>query len=154
MMTRLSTLARDAAGTVTIELALLAPILATMLIGLVDLSTTYSDKLRLEQVANRIIEKVQQGSFTTGMETTLETEAEAAAGTGSDADLTYWLECDGVKMTGASAYTNGCSDGQAYARYVQLDIQKTITPVILARFSGSNADGTITVHGIAGIRIQ
>lgn len=154
MMARRSSLARDAAGTVTIELALLAPIFATMLIGLVDLSTTFSDRLRLEQVANRIIEKVQQTSFTTGMESALETEAETAAGTGSDADLTFWLECDGVKMTGGSAYTNGCSSGQAYARYVQLDVQKTITPIILTRFSGSNTDGTITVHGKAGIRIQ
>ena len=48
MMRRVSSLLRDGAGNVTIELALLAPILATMFIGLVDLSNAFSDKLRLE----------------------------------------------------------------------------------------------------------
>ena len=151
MMGRLSLLKCDAAGTVTIELALIAPLLAAMLIGLVDLSTAYSDKLRLEQVAQRTIEKVQQKGFTVDMKAALETEAEAEAGAGADADLTFWLECNGAKVTD---YDGGCSSGQPYARYVQLDIQKDVTPVIIAKFAGSNSDGTITVHGIAGIRIQ
>ena len=155
MMKRLSSLRRDTAGAVTVELALMAPILGAMLVGLVDLSTAYSDKLRLEQVAQRTIEKVQQRGFTTSQETGLEDEAEAEAGTGSAADLTYWLECtdsDGNMTT--AVYTDGCPSGQGYARYVQLDITKDITPIITARFGGSNANGTITVRGIAGIRIQ
>ena len=154
MMVRLPSLARDRGGAVTIELALITPVLAAMLLGLVDLSGAYSHKLRLEQVAQRIVEKVQVGTFTTGMETTLEAEAVTAAGSGSSAELTWWLECDGVRMTGSSAYTNGCANGQAYARYVQMDVQKPYTPYITARFAGSNTDGTFTVHGIAGIRIQ
>ena len=153
MMKRMALL-RDNAGTATIELALLAPILAAMLIGMIDLSTAYSDKLKLEQVAQRSIEKVQQTGFTVAKKPTLEAEAAAAAGTGATATLSYWLECNGVKMTGASAYTNGCSSGQAYARYVELDVQKTYTPIIMSRFSGANTNGTFTLHGIAGIRIQ
>jgi len=155
MMARLSPLARDAAGTATIELALVAPILGAMLIGLVDISTAYSNKLRLEQVAHRTIEKVQQSGFTTSMEAALETEAETAAGAGSDADVTHWTECtaaNGTKTT--STYTAACPGGQTFARYVQLDIQKTHTPIILAKFEGGNANGTVTVHGIAGIRTQ
>lgn len=154
MMFRRSSLARNDAGAVTIELALMAPLLGAMLIGLVDLSTAYSNKLRLEQVAQRAIERVQQGGFTTSKETVLEAEAEAEAGTGSDADLTFWLECNGVRMTDANAYTNGCTTGQAYARYVQLDITQPYTPIITARFGASNSDGTILVRGIAGLRIQ
>lgn len=154
MMILRTAIARDNAGSVTIELALLAPLLAGMLIGLIDLSTAYSDKLRLEQVANRTIEKIQQSGFSASMETALETEAETESGTGADADLTYWLECDGVKMTGSSAYTNGCADGEENARYVQVRIQKNHTPMIMARFSRSNTDGTMTVFGTAGIRIQ
>ena len=155
MMARRLTLARDRTGTATIELALLAPVLAAMLIGLIDVATSYSDKLRLEQVAQRTIEKVQASTFTTSMKTALETEAETAAGTGSDAVLTYWLECDGTKMTGTTAYDAGCADGEAYARYVQLAIQKNYKPLIIAKFFGpTNPDGTITVHGTAGIRIQ
>ena len=154
MMARFSSFVRDSRGAATIELALVAPILAAMLLGLVDLSGAYSDKLRLEQVAQRIVEKVQQGTFTTGMENALEDEAVAAAGAGSSADLTWWLECNGVRMTGSSAYTAGCANGQYYARYVQMDVQKPYTPYIMARFAGSNSDGTFTLHGIAGIRIQ
>jgi hypothetical protein len=154
MMTRRSSFAHDNVGSVTIELALLAPLLAAMLVGLIDVSTAYSDKLRLEQVANRTIEKIQQTGFIASMESGLETEAETAAGAGADADLTYWLECNGVKMTGPSAYANGCADGQEFARYVQVRIEKDHAPMIMARFAASNPDGTITVSGTAGIRIQ
>lgn len=152
MMARLISLARDARGAVTIELAILAPILAAMLIGLVGLSDAFSNKLRLEQIAQRVIEKVQQDGFDTTMETALETEAKGAAGTGSIADLTFWLECAGTKV---ASYTGGCTPGQSVARYVQLKIKKNYAPPIAARFgSASNADGTITVNGIAGLRIQ
>ena len=154
-MARRLTLAGDRSGNATIELALLAPILVGLLTGLIDVGTSFSDKLRLEQVAQRTIEKVQASSFTVSMQTALETEAEAAAGTGSDAVLTYWLECDGTKMTGTSAYAAGCADGEAYARYVQLAIEKNYRPLIIGRFfRNRNTDGTITVHGAAGIRIQ
>ncbi len=155
MMIRHLKLARDSAGTATIELAMLAPILAAMLIGLIDIGTSYSDKLRLEQIANRTIEKIQATTFTTSMKDDLETEAETVAGTGAVATLTYWLECNGTKMTGTTAYTAGCADGEAYARYVQLAIQKNYRPLIMGRFFRTvNSDGTITVHGAAGIRIQ
>lgn len=155
MMFKRLTLASDRSGAATIELALLAPVLAAMLAGLIDVATSYSDKLRLEQVAQRTIEKVQAQTFTVSMKAALEAEAEAAAGAGSDAVLTYWLECDGTKMTGTSAYDAGCADGEAYARYVQLAIEKNYQPLIIAYFFGpTNPDGSVTIHGTAGIRIQ
>lgn len=153
MIRSFTSLLRDRRGAVTIELAVAAPIFAAMLIGLIDISTAYSDKLRLEQVAQRTIEKVQQNGFKTSDETTLETEAQTAAGTGSTADLTFWLECDGVKQTGGGAYAAGCNNGQQLARYVQVDIEKVYSPLISARFAGSSGSGTFTLHGKAGIRI-
>ena len=145
-MRRLSSLLRERAGTVTIELALLAPILAAMLIGLIDLSTAYSNKLRLEQVAQRTIEKVMQNSFKASEAVTLKAEAEAEAGSGSIATVTYWLECNEVKQTGASAYTSACPDGQQYGRYVQVEISKPYAALI--------ASTSWTLIGKAGIRIQ
>jgi Flp pilus assembly protein TadG len=150
-MGRLAFLAREDRGSVTIELALIAPILAALLIGLVDLSTAYSNKLRLEQIANRAIERVQQNGFDTSWETTLEAEAAAAGGSGATADLTYWLECNGTKV---GTYTAGCASGVPTARYVQVEVVKSHTPIISARFAASNTNGTITVRGIAGLRIQ
>jgi Flp pilus assembly protein TadG len=150
-MGHLAFLAREDRGTVTIELALIAPILAALLIGLVDFGTAFSNKLRLEQIANRAIERVQQNGFDTTWETVLEAEAAAAAGTGATADLTYWLECNGTKV---GTYTAGCASGVSIARYVQMEVVKTHSPLIAASFSGSNASGTITARGLAGLRIQ
>jgi hypothetical protein len=150
-MIRLMSLARQDHGTVTIELGLLVPILATMLIGLVDIGTAFSHKLQLEQIANRVIEKVQQDGFDVTFEPTLEAEAAAAAGSGATADLTYWLECNGVKV---GTYGAGCAAGVPAARYVEVVVLKSHTPIIPAKFTGSNTDGTITVSGIAGIRTQ
>src|SRR5215210_6229326 len=130
MMRRVSSLMCDGAGNVIIELVLLAPILATMFIGLVDLSNAFSDKLRLEQIAQRSIERVMQTSFTVSQVATLKAEAEAAAGTGSTATVTYWLECNAVKQTAANAYTGGCPDGQQYARYVEVQITKSYAAMI------------------------
>ncbi len=149
MMKRLSSLLRDGAGTVTIELAMVAPILAAMLIGLIDISNAYSIKLRLEQVSQRTIERVMQTSFKVADAATLKTEAEASAGAGATATVTYWLECNGVKKTGGTAaanYAAGCADGQQYARYVQVSIVKPHTALIM--------NSSWNIVGVAGIRVQ
>ena len=155
MIRALRSLLRHDRGAVTIELAIAAPILATMLIGLVDISTGYSAKLRAEQIAQRTIEKVQAIGFDASDETELEDEAEAAATAGglagATADITYWLECDG---TPAGNFAATCAEGAVYAKYVQLEIQYTFAPIIAHRFNSSNSDGTLTVQGVAGIRIQ
>jgi len=87
-----------------------------------------------------------QTSFTVAQVATLKAEAEAAAGTGSTATVTYWLECNAVKQTAANAYTGGCPDGQQYARYVQVEITKSYAAMI--------APTSWTLVGKAGIRIQ
>jgi Flp pilus assembly protein TadG len=58
-------LSQDERGASIVELALVTPILASLLIGMVDLSRAYSYKLNLEQGAQRAIEKVQQYQTTT-----------------------------------------------------------------------------------------
>ena len=145
-------LSQDEGGTSIIELALVAPILATLLIGMVDLSRAYSHKLQLEQAAQRAIEKVQQYQSTTSTYGTLQTEAAAAAGVPvANVAIDYWLECDGTR---AANYNSACASGQTYGRWVQVDITGTFTPMFKVRWMGSNADGTFTIHGIAGMRTQ
>ena len=146
MMKRFVSLLRDRAGTVTIELAMVAPILAAMLIGLIDLSNAYSKKLRLEQVAQRTVERVMQNGFTVTQAPTLKAEAEAEAGAGATATVSWWLECDAVKQTGTLAYSAGCPDGQQYGRYVQVSIVKPHTALIMTN--------SWNIVGVAGIRIQ
>ena len=61
MMQRLfRKLARSTTGAATIELALVMPILTTMLIGVVDVTTAFNRKLELEQAVQRSIERVRQ----------------------------------------------------------------------------------------------
>lgn len=150
-MTR--TLIRDSSGNSVIEMALAAPFLAALLIGMVDLSLGYSTKLQLEQAAQRTIEKVmQQNGMSTNMEAELRTEAAAAAGVAESAVTpNIWLECNGVRR---SEFNGECASGETYARYVTVDIVKIYTPIFASRYAGADQDGTYTLHGVAGIRIQ
>jgi Flp pilus assembly protein TadG len=153
-MTRpLRTLARDERGASVIEMALLMPVLASMLIGMVDISRAYSAKLQLEQAAQRAIEKVQQYQTTRSTFATLQDEGATAAGVATSAvTVDYWLECDGARQTD---YDGVCPSGQAYTRYITVSIQKMFTPMFGSRFfPNANSDGTYTLTGKAGLRTQ
>ena len=151
-------LARDERGASIIEMAMVMPVLGSMLIGMVDISRAYSAKLQLEQSAYRAIEKVQQYQATESTYTTLKSEAVAgaqAAGfnvTDNDVTLDFWLECNGSRQ---STYDMSCPGGQTPARWVTVDIQAKFTPMFSSRrWPGANSDGTFTLHGQAGLRTQ
>lgn len=153
MMYRLRTLARDERGTSLIEMAMVAPVFATLLVGMVDISRAYSAKLQLEQAAQRSIEKVQQYQASSSTYATLYVEAATAAGVRiQDVTVDYWLECDGARITD---YSSSCTPGQAYSRYISVSINKDYRPMFGVRFfPGANADGTYTITGEAGLRTQ
>jgi Flp pilus assembly protein TadG len=149
---RVRSLLRDSRGAAVIEVALIAPILATMVVGLVDLSRGYSMKLQLEQAAQRSIEKVMNGQATTTTAAALKTEAAATAGVAETAVVVdFWLECDGVRKTN---YDTVCTSTQVYARFMSVAITKVFTPMFATKWAGANADGTFTVVGRTGVRIQ
>ena len=160
MIRKLRELGRDNRGASIIELALIAPFFATMIVGVTDLSRGFSAKLQLTQAAQRSIEKVMQTSFQTSAVDTLKAEAAATAGVDVSAvDVDYWLQCNGVRQTGMdkdTAYNGVCpSSSPNYARYLVVNITKTYTPMFSRiKFAGANADGTYTLHGKAGIRVQ
>lgn len=150
-----SRLAAHEGGSAIIEMALAAPLLAALLIGMVDLSRAYSAKLLVEQGAQRGIERIQREGFEDNDTFKNAVKADVAAGAEVDAaavTLTSWLECNnnGVKK----ALNATCNDGESVARYVSIAVQKTYTPLFKARFAGANSDGTYTVHGEAGVRFQ
>jgi len=155
-----SHLFRDERGTSVIEMALVAPLLASLVIGMTDLSRGYSAKLQLEQAAQRSIEKAMNGDKETALFETLQAEAVAAAGVDENAvEVRYWLECDGVSQntspsTMETDYEKVCADDAAYARYVNVRIEKTYSPMFGVKFLGANPDGTFTLVGEAGIRVQ
>lgn len=148
----LSGLKRDQRGVVTIELALIAPMLALMTIGIVDLSNAFGRKLALEQAAQRAIEKVMQTSTTDTVEATIKAEASQQANVPvANVTVTYRLECDAVVNTDYSAK---CTGTQKEARYLLVMVTDKYTPMFPLHFSGINADGTYHIRTRAGIRTQ
>src|SRR3954451_24662175 len=106
MRVRLPRLAADSRGAAIVELALVAPILGLMVVGIVDLSNAFSKKLTLEQGAQRAIERIMQTTASDTVEGTLKTEAVCQVnGTNADGTcktspittanvtVTYRLEC-------------------------------------------------------------
>lgn len=152
MIKRLFKLRRDRRGTATIELALFAPVLATMTVGVIDMSMAFSRKLQLEQAAQRAIEKVMQ---TTGEDTpaaTIIAEASAQANVPSEnVTVTYLLECNQVKV---DDYDAECSAGQKEARYIEVNVSDKYEPMMGITFSGLDPDGTYHINSKAGMRTQ
>jgi Flp pilus assembly protein TadG len=161
MIRRLRALREDVRGSTIVELAIVAPILATFVIGMTDFSRGYSLKLQVEQAAQRSIEKAMQGKKKLSLYQTLKAEAAAAADVAESAvTVKYWLECNGVSQNTSTATMDSdfenkvCGSGQTYARYVTVSIDKTFTPLFSTKWAGSNADGTYTINGKAGLRVQ
>lgn len=153
-MAGIRTVWSDERGNSFIEMALAAPILISILVGTVDISRGVAAKVTVEQAAQRAIEYAQRQDYATSMNSTLQSEAVAAAGPGSTATVTAWLECDhnGTQLD----YNSGtCSSGQSYARYVNVTVYQSFKPIFGTKyFPGANADGTITLAGGATVRTQ
>ena len=162
MIRRFRELARDRSGTATIELALCAPLLATMVIGVSDISIAYGKKLELEQASQRAMEKVMQTTGEKTPEDTIRYEAvcqyngtdssgnciESAPITTTNVTVTYSLTCDGTAMT----YESDCTVGQAEVRYITTVVTDTYTPMFNLRF-GTSSDGKYHLEGKAGVRV-
>ena len=148
-------LAEDEGGASIIEMALLLPFLGSMIIGVADISRAYSAKLKLEQAAYRSIEKVQQYRDTSSTFSTISAEATTAATaagfTSPVVTIDYFLECDGTRQ---ATYNTTCGTATPN-RWITVDIAGTFTPMFASsKWPGSNADGTYTLHGKAGLRTQ
>jgi len=162
MMTMFAPLWSDERGNSFVEMAFIAPVLATLLVGTVDISRGVSTKLQLEQAAQRAIERVQVYGYGAAGKTdvsSLQTDAATAAGitaTSSNPTITAWLECnhDGTQHTYSSDASTTCG-ANPYARYVAITVQSSFTPLFGTKFfPGANADGTVTVEGYAVVRTQ
>lgn len=146
----------DERGNSFVEMALMAPVLATLLMGTVDISQAVSTKVQLEQAAQRAMELAQIRSYSSAsaLKTAVQNEATNAAGTGSSATASAWAECD-HSSTQIDYDTGACSAGQVYSRYVSVTVQSSYTPLFgTSLFSGANADGTVTVNGYAVLRME
>ncbi|MEO6580047.1 MAG: TadE/TadG family type IV pilus assembly protein [Sphingomicrobium sp.] len=156
-------LCRDDRGAAIIELAFIAPVIALMTVGVVDLSNGFGAKLRVEQAAQRSIEKIMQ---TTGIKTVEDTIAAEAVCqfNGTEADgvtcktaplttanvsVTHRLECDGIVSAASD-----CVDPQKESRWVQVTVWTDYTPMFPLKFAGIDAGGKYRIQATAGMRTE
>lgn len=162
MMRGIAHLCRDERGHSFLELGFALPIFATLLIGTIDISRAVSERLKLEQAAQRTIEKLQIRDFnfdsTTDDRTIYQNEAATAAGVATSAvTVNAWLQCNTTIQTpmDQSHYNGTCNSGEIMSRYVTVQIQKSFTPLFGTKyFPGANANGTFTLTARAGVRVQ
>ena len=155
MIRPLRSIVEDQRGATFVEMGLALPIMCFMLLGMVDVSMAYSEKLALEQAAYRALEKIQQVGYNHSPNTTpndltrLEDDAEAAAGAGSTATGQAYLECrSGASTLTVELFNATCPQGSSAARYVGVSITKTHTP------SFGGISGSVALTGEASIRVQ
>ncbi len=144
----IGTLARAESGTATIELALILPVFATMLIGVVDITTAFNRKLQMEQAVQRSIERVMQTTTDQTVEANIKAEAAEAAGIEEDdVIVTYSLTCNGADTPPA----DDCGVGEVEMRYTNVSASTIFTPMFpLARFGIT--DGYVTLTAETGVR--
>lgn len=175
MMRRLRKLAREDRGAAVIELALIAPVLAVIIIGVTDISIAYGRQLELEQAVQRAIEKVMQTTGDTTVAGTIQKEAvcqingtlpddTCATGrlTAADVTVNYRLECTdtaGAVTTQETADSDtfdgySCAnDTDSEARYIMATAVDTYTPMFSIHF-GTNSSGFYDLSATAGVRVQ
>lgn len=148
------TLLEDRRGTSVLELGLILPLIMTVLVGLVDVARTYSRQMALQQAAIRSLERVQAGQER-GNFAYVQLEATAAATeahfTAPLVTVSYWLECNGARVT---IYNSLCLETQTTARYVQVTITASHSP----HFSFSpvgvrQANGTVALSASHAVRV-
>lgn len=124
----LPSLARDERGTSLIEFGFLAPFLALLTMGVIDLSRGLAERFAIQQAVNRGLELVQsRPALVAGDDSDVDysfvtAEVAAAAGVPEEqVTLTRWLECDGED---AGAVNGTCADGEDSARYLRVRVTK------------------------------
>lgn len=168
----LGALAADEKGTSIVELAMVAPLLSLVTMGIIDLSTGYGRRLELTEAASRTIEKVAANNFeipagSDGPDYSA-IRADAAEGAGvpvSQVTVTRWLECDGVEQPSfegtcppedrpecdAEVIPQDCLP--VMARYIEVRIDDSFRPQF-ASIVAPGPNGTYPLFAEAAVRIQ
>lgn len=145
----------DVRGAAIIELAIIAPVLALMTVGVVDMANGFATKLKLEQAAQRSIEKVMQTTGNNTAEDTIKAEAATQADVPvENVTVSYRLECDGTLQADPEGE---CTATQKESKWVQVTVTDKYKPLFamkMFKFSGIEADGTYHIAAKAGMRTQ
>jgi len=121
-------LARDKRGTMAIETALIAPLLATMALGTFEVSQMVSRQQELQSAANEATEVILAAAGGSGVSSSdLEDILEATLGLpDGNLTLTQVFRCDAATSTTNDKTT--CDQSQPIYEYAVLSITDTYTP--------------------------
>ena len=163
-MNRLIQLWREERGAAIIELAIVAPVIALMTVGVVDLSNGFGTKLRVEQAAQRSVEKVMQTTGITNVETTIANEAicqfngtldngtcKTAPLTADNVAVVHSLYCNNGATPVA---TDDCPDGQTESKWIKVTVTTEYKPMFPLHFTGIDANGKYRIQASAGMRTE
>jgi Flp pilus assembly protein TadG len=166
----------DTGGAAIIEMALIAPVLALGVIGIVDISNAYSRKLALEQGAQRAIEKIMNTTENATVESTLVNEVQCQVnGTNADGTcktstnqaitVTWRVDCTAADGTITTQTTTSSATYDTYvdptatpctgtkSGYVQVNVTDKYSPLFPVHFASFNTnDSTYHLSATAGVR--
>ena len=165
-----SRLARDERGASIVELALLAPVLGTLMLGMVDLGRALSARHDLQRAANGTMQLAMTRVVTADAEGgeadygfLKQAAAEAAGVPLANVALAKWRECNGEAQDEYEAVCppvdeDGEEVAQEVARYVKIRITSSYVPAFrygpIALSSAAEADGTLVMTAEAAVRVQ
>ena len=145
----LQRLRRDQRGTAIIELALVAPILAVLIMGAVDVGGAFSRRLALEQGAQRAVEKVHADDRARQCARRLlptRSRCRRNVDDGSRCTVTFPRYCNDRLMADAErdeetglAEGEPCEDGETEAHYIMVDVADEYEPVFAVIRHGNQA---------------
>ena len=146
---------RDEHGTSAIEFALIAPVLALLTVGMVDLAGGISRKYELEQASYRALELLTAGSIQTDY-SFLKPEAATTAGEPeSNVTIDNWLECNGVRKPN---FNDTCASSEQVGRYVTVKIVGYYEPFFrygpLSERAKTSANGQYLLVATSTARVQ
>lgn len=147
-------IAKCRSGASAAEFALLAPLIASMIFGAIDLSLATSTILNLEQAAGRTAELVTAPGTVALSYANLPAEARAAYGEAVTAVISdNWLECDGARQP---SFTGSCPVNTQTARYVSIGLTTEYVPIVSwgGLITGNGPNNGFVLTGDATVRVQ
>lgn len=152
-MRLLRALIAETKGVALVEMALVTPFLAAVIMGTVDTARYAAAKLKIQQAVNRGLEMSWMGGPSLAVTEIQAQAAEQADVATSAVTVTQTQECAGTTATWGSS----CTTGQETAKYTQIQISTTFTPSFVlasvAQLRG-NSSGVVPISATGVIRIQ
>ncbi|TPG13188.1 TadE/TadG family type IV pilus assembly protein [Sphingomonas oligophenolica] len=138
----------DVRGASLIEMALIFPPLALLLLGSVDLASGFAKRMALEQAAAQTIQQaIVQGPQASNYDYLIQSASTTSGQPVSNISLDKWLECDGTRQT---SFEGDCSGQQVVARRVAIAIAYQYLPP----FDYSAVPGLSSVPGLTPVKLM